>query len=632
MLNKKELIQTEEQRLVDTITAAKKYIYAREKALGIHDSELNRLKTERIESVSWREKNDINEKLVEHNQYDPRKYLIPYESIDAPYFAVFQIHDNDKKIRTKEYCLGQQALTVDSKAVVLDWRAEVAKLYYEYDENEEYEDEIQKRDRSGKLGFKNKVTIQKKYLLRIETSHGTFEFHDGTWKIGKEIITSSDRKLSAEDHHLTDIIALISPDQFKEISRTHHGCIYLTGSAGSGKTTVALHHLSYQQFNNAKRFTPERCMVVMFNRTLREYVKKSSEKLLGTTRIETFNSWVLSALQSFSIRGIQIIQEAFEVEKIKRSITAEQISAYVNSTTSITETCELWKLYTQLKNPDASSEIAKLIADSDVKLQHKSKEMSFVDLTILLRILQLRAGTETVHMANNYFAHLVIDEAQDFGFLELDALYSACDASKSMMICADSKQRILDFVDASGFPKFQQMVLTNKSERSNLTISYRSAKKISKLAGILRNQQVQSSNQKEGIIESFELPEISKAYSKLFEVTKAKLEAEPRAIIGVICKKKTDIPKLLAVLKEVKARNISECDFQPGVIVANAHQVKGLEFTHVIVWNPAEKAYRKSEVDQNLLYVAITRACDTLTCIAYEPLSETLRSAIKNCS
>jgi len=65
--------------------------------------------------------------------------------------------------------------------------------------------------------------------------------------------------------------------------------------------------------------------------------------------------------------------------------------------------------------------------------------------------------------------------------------------------------------------------------------------------------------------------------------------------------------------------------FDPGILVVIPFQVKGLEFSHVVLWNPSESDYHNNDTDRNLLYVAITRACKELHIVHYKPLVKYLR-------
>jgi DNA helicase IV len=65
----------------------------------------------------------------------------------------------------------------------------------------------------------------------------------------------------------------------------------------------------------------------------------------------------------------------------------------------------------------------------------------------------------------------------------------------------------------------------------------------------------------------------------------------------------------------------TEMTFRPGIIITNVHQVKGLEYSNVILWNPSAKNYPDTDIGRNLLYVAITRASSRLAVFHHEPLS-----------
>src|SRR5207248_2243810 len=64
---------------------------------------------------------------------------------------------------------------------------------------------------------------------------------------------AGDRRLGAHaqgararvDKHLPDIAGLIDPEQFALVTRPSSGFVVIRGTAGSGKTTVALHRIAY---------------------------------------------------------------------------------------------------------------------------------------------------------------------------------------------------------------------------------------------------------------------------------------------------------------------------------------------------------------------------------------------------
>jgi len=63
---------------------------------------------------------------------------------------------------------------------------------------------------------------------------------------------------------------------------------------------------------------------------------------------------------------------------------------------------------------------------------------------------------------------------------------------------------------------------------------------------------------------------------------------------------------------------------RPGILVTSVHQVKGLEFSGLIIWNPHQKACPDTSAGRNLLYAALTRAGKKLTVYYHQPLTSLL--------
>ncbi|MBF0246067.1 MAG: UvrD-helicase domain-containing protein, partial [Planctomycetes bacterium] len=467
------LFEKEEARLSDILQTIDEYERARKAKQVSHHQELAELKKERLDSVNWQEKNRLTEKLRDKEAYDPKKYLPEFSHAHTPYFASFVIEDDDPRINHQEFLLGKQSLFKDSKVVIIDWRqAAVSALYYEYEAGDDYEEEINGKDRSGILTEKIKYTIKASELLRIEGSNGEiYEKGSGGWGEADGVRSTSTEKQDSADHHLVDIVSLISPDQFRMITRDYHGCLRLQGSAGAGKTTIALHRLSYLIFNYPEKFRVERCLVLMFNRALRDYVSVTVEEMLGKdAQVETFHTWALRSLRSLGLRKIALatIAAPSEFDPVKKSSgMAEVVQEYAQSAQDAVAAEHLLRIYSSeaLLSKHVAAEVRptlikkfagyyrQRLADFD-----NSHEIAFSDVGILLRLFQLRTlqkDPDAENFALNYFDHLVIDEAQDFSQVELECLFAASSKERSLTICADPNQQILSFVDASGLTNFE---------------------------------------------------------------------------------------------------------------------------------------------------------------------------------
>ena len=108
------------------------------------------------------------------------------------------------------------------------------------------------------------------------------------------------------------------------------------------------------------------------------------------------------------------------------------------------------------------------------------------------------------------------------------------------------------------------------------------------------------------------------------------LEKDPYKLVAVICRYPKQAMELKEELEdmisyEIRVGHRDQFTFEPGVIISNIHQVKGLEFDAVALIEPSEQYYpnRHSE-SRNMLYVGVTRAEDDLLVIGSSPFSKLL--------
>jgi DNA helicase-2/ATP-dependent DNA helicase PcrA len=101
-----------------------------------------------------------------------------------------------------------------------------------------------------------------------------------------------------DDKHLPEIPALIDPRQFELITKPSSGIVVIQGGAGSGKTTIGLHRMAYLAFNNPKRFSPDKMLIVVFNRALARYIVRVLPGLgVEGVQVSTYGEWISKARQ-----------------------------------------------------------------------------------------------------------------------------------------------------------------------------------------------------------------------------------------------------------------------------------------------------------------------------------------------
>ena len=628
----KEFIAQEESILKSVCESVAQYGHDRKEKLVVHDVTIDELKKQRLDAVDYREKERLTSELKRISQFDPIKYLPTFAHLQIPYLAGVDFTDDDPAIGQRHLLFGKQGLIVGNKVIVVDWRkAEISKLFYEWEEGEEYEEDIQGRERTGLINRKISYGIKNRDLLSLKTAEMQLHKASGVWSdSGNQNATMASKEESG-DYHMTDIVSLISRDQFALITMQTKGCLHLTGGAGCGKTTVAIHRLSYLLFNQPERFRQERCLVVMFNRSLADYVRQTSADLLGeNVSIVTFHSWASQALRSMGVNVQFSAKQGKGLGDIKKCTGLyEALREYVQIHKSPTDDLsDFGNFYTQedllTKHCKTRSKIPLLVKDGQ-RILSGEQELSFDDAGVLLYLLQLR-NTETCRSAVNWYDHILIDEAQDLSIVELKALSGASGETQSMTICADAHQKILDFVDETGFSTFKVDMQQKGVQSESLDVSYRSTSQIMELANRVANREsVKVVNSgPDPRIHYWDSKQETLAHLKkaLFTLTKK----EPLSLTAVICRYKKDAQEVFTALKDLQGARLQtgSLTFEPGILVTNAHQVKGLEFSGVILWNPNKSAYPDSKISRNLLYVALTRASNRLAVYHYEPLTALL--------
>lgn len=232
----------------------------------------------------------------------------------SPYFGHLKLSDGKK---TRDVLVGSRGfVTTGTGVAIVDWRnAPVSRIYYCYEEGDDYDENFGGRATSGQVVARRTVGIVDGELRRVTWSTGSVARRaDGRWvaipmdrkptlKGGAGIASRPQESAPSifkglrgklgvvgdeslrEDKHLREITALIDPEQFKAITRPESGIVILQGGAGSGKTTVALHRAAYLHFQDPQTFSPKKMAIVVKSPALTEYISRvlPSLDVTGTT-------------------------------------------------------------------------------------------------------------------------------------------------------------------------------------------------------------------------------------------------------------------------------------------------------------------------------------------------------------
>ena len=178
-----------------------------------------------------------------------------------PYFGRIDFLDETLQKKESLY-IGRGGIAKDTThQMVVDWRAPVANAYYENGLGECSYCAPDGRELPIRLDLKRTYEIDNGKLL---------DYFDTEVIANDELLT----KYLAKNKQavLGEIIATIQKEQNDIIRKTPYHNIIVQGVAGSGKTTVAMHRISFILYNYAERFRPEDFYIVGSNRILLEYI------------------------------------------------------------------------------------------------------------------------------------------------------------------------------------------------------------------------------------------------------------------------------------------------------------------------------------------------------------------------
>lgn len=220
---------------------------------------------------------ELDEMMVRFHDDNPELWQV-MENTDTMYKAEMSALGKCRRAVTKPYFgrilftgesgekeslyIGRGGISKDAKhQLVADWRAPISNAYYE--------------NGLGECTFR---TPDGDYITIDLSLKRTFDIADGklTGYFDSEAAANDEllNKYLARNKQavLSEIIATIQKEQNDIIRRTPLRNVIVQGAAGSGKTTVAMHRISYILYNYADRISPKEFCIIGSNTMLLNYI------------------------------------------------------------------------------------------------------------------------------------------------------------------------------------------------------------------------------------------------------------------------------------------------------------------------------------------------------------------------
>ncbi len=178
-----------------------------------------------------------------------------------PFFGRIDIDDLEHGKRESLY-IGKSVIASNpAEPYVIDWRAPISSVYYDHSLGRcNYE--------VPKEGIYD-VDLKRKRTYEIEDGE-IKDFYDSDVVANDELLTKYLSK--SKRNVLSEIIATIQQEQNEIIRKNPRHNVLVQGSAGSGKTTVAMHRISYILYNYDTEFKPDGFYIVGSNKVLLNYI------------------------------------------------------------------------------------------------------------------------------------------------------------------------------------------------------------------------------------------------------------------------------------------------------------------------------------------------------------------------
>lgn len=579
---------------------------------------------------------------------------------DAPYFAHMRLREDH---RERDVYLGR-ATRLSHGIRIVDWRnAPISRLFYRYEEGEEYAEEVNGKIREGEIAVRRTVHVASGTLQRVDTPDNTWVRTDGTWsaldpdaqtlsggqgaalRAGRRATATlgSGEKLRA-DKHLPDIAALIDPEQFELITGPESGVVVLRGAAGTGKTTVALHRIAYLNYTHPHTFPSQRILVVVWGRAMRDYVAHVLPALgVDGVHVTTWERWARSMVKRHYPRLPQRVADD----------TPEPV-VRVKLHPGVTEALSEMAKSSGPRSPEAALEdwgslltdkpkLAQVLGD-DITPQQLDRVVDWCtrqwnavnawwegdrevdarldaeDDALLLRAWQLRMGPlRSLKKRPLQYAHMVLDEVQDFSPIEVQVLLDAASKQKSVTLAGDTRQHITQHAGFSSWAEFLERIGVASTALNTLAVSYRSTHPITQFAvSVLEEDEAPARTLRDGPpVELFRFSDHGAAVAFLSSALRKLTDAEPLANIALLTPD-TELAEMYfdglcaAEVPDVRHVVHQQFAFKPGIDVVPASEIKGLEFDYVIVIEASAMHWPDTPHHRRLLHVAATRAVHQL--------------------
>lgn len=566
-----------------------------------------------------------------------------------PYFARidFAQGGNDPV----SYYIGLGAVFKQNDLLVVDWRAPISSMFYDFDKGESFYIAPQ-----GKI--EGELTLKRQY--KIENSTLKYYF-DSDIKIDDEILQQELAKSASTK--MKNIVATIQKSQNQIIRNEDFDTLIVQGVAGSGKTSIALHRVAYLLYKYRDTLKADDILIISPNNLFSSYINGVlpelcennidqisysnflKNELEGKVVFSSYDDMVekilngsnrdfvelvaykegfefaqnlqtylkLFAQNCFDARSLKFLDLVLEKEELNKLfyqsykdkpiyLRLQWICEYVLDKLEMAEgKQELVAprlkevLYSMLKTCDILTIYEDFLYS--IGIPFKREDVGFEDATALVYIKNQIFGMELQMNVK----HLLIDEMQDYSPLSFMLFNEVYKCKKTIL--GDINQCLYKSLDDDYLNNLKSMF--ENCGLVNLNKGYRSTIQISEFSQNIIGQHFENVMRQGEDVEIIVANDYKKQLLEKIEDLTSKFES-----IAIIAPTKNMCDRLYMILGEIEDLNYvdGKSDVLSKLNLIPLCFAKGLEFDAVIVVmnSPTNK------LEKNALYLSSTRALHKL--------------------
>jgi mRNA-degrading endonuclease RelE of RelBE toxin-antitoxin system len=454
----------------------------------------------------------------------------------------------------------------------------------------------------------------------------------------------------------------LHPEQRQLVERDYAGPARVSGSAGTGKTIVALHRAAFL----ARAHPDARVLLTTFSASLANALRAKLRRLIGNEprlgeRIDVLAmDAVALRLHETQIGLVRLLARDDLAARVSRAAAKEPglrfgISFLMNEWEQVVDAWQLssWDAYRDVRRLGRKTRLSDAQREQLWSVFDAVRAGLAADGLVSMAGVFTRLAQELAQRPHPPFEHVVVDEAQDVSIAQLRFLAAiARDRPNALFFSGDLGQRIFQTPFS-----WKSLGVDVRGRARTLTVNYRTSHQIRANADRLLGESIADVDGlvevRKGTVSVFNgpRPQVVRAGSATAEIdavadwlrARAAAGMQPHEI-GVIVRSDAEIERATTALAQAGIPCVTLDERMQSTVgkatACTMHLAKGLEFRAVAVMAcddeiiPSQSRIEQvtddsdlAEVyatERHLLYVACTRAREELVVTGVEPASEFL--------